>query len=90
MGKLRCGKLACHGGHGDYGGAGGVFQRNRIVTWKQRGTQVLWLRGDSRIGNREARGASRRHGHDGGHGGALAGTHPRWRNVKCGLPKARL
>ena len=38
VGKLHYGKLACHDGHGDYDGTGGVFQRNRTVAWDQRGT----------------------------------------------------
>jgi len=74
--KLRCGKLTCHDRHGDYGSAGGVFQWNRMVAWDQHYTRVLWLRGSSRIGKREARGAARTCGHGGGHGGTPVWTHP--------------
>ena len=84
MEKLRCGKLACHGGHGDDGGADGVFQWNRVMAWDWCSTRILLLRGGSRIGKREARGAARKHGHGGGHGRAQAEAHPRWRKAKHG------
>ena len=90
MEKLCGGKLACHGGHGDDGGADGVFQWNRVMAWDWCSTRILLLRGGSRIGNREAKGVARKCGHGGDHGGTLAGTHPRWRNMKCGLPRAQL
>ena len=86
--KRRYGKLACHGKQGDHDGVGGVFQQNKMVAWDKHCTRVLWLRANSKIGKREARGAARKRGHDGGHGGTPAGMHLWWHNKKCGLPRA--